>query len=140
MKMWREYFKNAKLIGFEYDKKFIEDAKKDKLKNTFYYHTDVNNKKIILETLKETNELFDIIIDDSNHLFESQINIIEISKEFIKPGGLLIIEDIYTTKEKHEEIKYYEEIKKYMNDFSEIYFINCNHKNNYNRLYPHNKI
>ena len=140
MKMWREYFKNSKLYGFENDRNLIEKAKKDNLENTFYSYTDVTSKEEILYSLQKTNVNFDIIIDDSNHIFESQINIIEITKDFIKDGGLLIIEDIYTTKKKHSVKNYFNKLEKYKSHFSEIYFINCKHINNYNRLYPHHRI
>ena len=33
--MWREYFPKAKIFGFEFFDKFIENAKKDKLKTFF---------------------------------------------------------------------------------------------------------
>ena len=39
--------------------------------------------------------MFDIIIDDSTHNIEHQNNIINTVSKYLKPGGMLIIEDIY---------------------------------------------
>ena len=71
---------------------------KENIENAHYFMTDVSDKTKLLETLNQINQKFDIVIDDSNHIFESQMNIIEICGSFVKPNGYLIIEDIYTSK------------------------------------------
>ena len=38
--------------------------------------------------------MFDIIIDDSTHVIQHQNNIINTVFKYLKPGGMLIIEDI----------------------------------------------
>jgi SAM-dependent methyltransferase len=104
MKMWREYFTNATLYGWDckpeqndeerYKIDFIESAKKENLINTIYDYINVKDDFSILESLKKTNKKFDIIIDDSDHYFWSQIRLIGNLPLFLKPGGLFVIEDV----------------------------------------------
>jgi hypothetical protein len=106
MKMWRDYFPNAKLYGWdcevsdkndqreEYSKDFVESAKMDNLQNTVYDYMDVTNINSIENALKKTETKFDILIDDSDHSFWSQINLIRTVPLFLNPGGMLIIEDV----------------------------------------------
>jgi hypothetical protein len=118
MKMWREYFKNAILYGWDckpeqniekrYNIDFVELAKKDLLPNTFYDYMNVKDELSIMESLKKTNNKFDILIDDSDHDFWSQIRIIRSSPPYLKSGGMLIIEDMYHSVESiFEQIKLY---------------------------------
>ena len=93
--MWRKYFKKADIDCFEIDKEKINLAKRDKLKNVKYHFIDVSDKKIIISQFKKTKKKYDIIIDDSTHLFDHQINVILNTHKFLKPGGIVIIEDIY---------------------------------------------
>ena len=67
----------------------------------------------LTDTMNEINQKFDIIIDDSNHIFESQMNIIEVCNSFIKPNGYLIIEDIYTSKKAHNENRYLKRLESF---------------------------
>lgn len=139
-KMWREYFKKANIDCFEIDKKKISLAHKDKLKNVDYYYIDVSNKKIISSQFKKTNKKYDIIIDDSTHIFEHQINIILNTHKFLKPGGILIIEDIYKFRRGYEESKYYEKLKHILNSFSYVVFAETPHTNNFTASWKNEKI
>ena len=138
--MFRQYFKNANIYGYDIGQKYIDLAKKDNLENTFYFIMDANNSESIREGLSKSPEKFDIIIDDSSHIFEHQIKIIENSIPFLKKDSYLIIEDIFNNREAHNEKKYYNSlinIKKY---FSEIFFVQSKHINNYSPLYDNDKI
>jgi SAM-dependent methyltransferase len=139
-KMWREYFKKAKIDCFEIDRKKINLAYKDKLKNVKYHYIDVSNKKIISSQFKKTKKKYDIIIDDSTHLFDHQINIILSTYKFLKPGGILVIEDIYKFRKNYEENKYYEKIKYIKNFFSHIVFLETPHVNNFTASWKNEKI
>ena len=63
---------------------------------------------------------FDIILDDSSHLFEHQINIIKGCTKFMKKSGLLLIEDIYRDKSDFSSKNYHEKLKNYLEFFSSI--------------------
>ena len=93
---WDNYFsEKCNIYAFEFEKQKIENAKKLNLKNTKFVHTDVNNIEYLDSSFKETNVMFDIIIDDSTHIIGHQNNIINTVSKYLNPGGMLIIEDIY---------------------------------------------
>lgn len=140
IRMLREYFKNAHINGFENDYKLIERAKKFNLRKTNYYKIDVRDPNNIKMAFKHANRKYDIIIDDSTHEFEDQINIIQNTRQFLKGGGYLIIEDIFTKKNMYNEKNYYEKLKKIKLEFSDIVFIKCNHKYNYAGFWHNHKI
>lgn len=105
MKMWREYFPNANLYGWDCLPEenveerykvidFIQSAKNDFLYNTIYDYMNVKDEKSIETSFNKVNTKFDILIDDSDHDFWSQIRIIRESVNYMKPGGILIIEDV----------------------------------------------
>lgn len=139
-KMWRSFFKRAKIDCFELDRYKIRLALKHKLKNVKYHFIDVNNRSIIKSQFKKTKKKYDIIIDDSTHLFQHQINIILSTHQFLKSGGILIIEDIYRFKKDYEEKRYFEKLKKVKNLFSYIVFIETPHINNFTASWKNEKI
>ena len=139
MKMWREYFTNAKLYGWDckpdqnveerYKVDFIESAKRDGLHNTIYDYINVKDERSILHSLKKTQTKFDVLIDDSDHDVWSQIRIIRSAPSFLKTGGMLIIEDMYHSVDQFfEEIKLYEHHRFYDS-------ITCVETDHYNKVY-----
>ena len=139
-KIWRNYFTESKIFAFEFDKKKIREAKKIKLKNTSYFETDVTNKKKIRDSFKKADCKFDIIIDDSTHIFEDQINIIEETYRFLKKDGILIIEDIYRYVKNYEECNYYNNLNYLQKEFNEIFFIESVNYNNFNASWKNEKV
>ncbi len=140
MKMFREYFKNANLYGYELLPELIESAKKDNLYNTQYFPMEVDSSSSIKEGLEKCDDKFDIIIDDSSHMFEHQINIIKNSIPYLKKDGYLIIEDIFNNIKIYEEEHYYKELNDFKEFFSEIYFVQSEHLNRYSPLYDNDKL
>ena len=138
--MWRNFFVKAEIHGFENDVGKIKKAKKQKLKNTFYHQLDVSKKNEIIKTFGSVKKKFDIIIDDSTHIFEDQIRIIKNTHKFLNKGGMLIIEDIYKNRKKHDEKNYYYELRKIKKEFQEIIFIESSHINNYTASWQNEKI
>jgi len=139
IKMFRQYFSKANIYGFEFNVKLIDKAKKDNLKKVKYYKIDVKNEKNIIKTFKKVNQKFNIIIDDSTHEFEDQIRIIKKSLNFLAPGGLMIIEDIFHSP-KDLETKYIESLKNHLKLFEKIFFIECNHINKYSPDWNNDKL
>ncbi|MDC3071561.1 class I SAM-dependent methyltransferase [Candidatus Pelagibacter sp.] len=140
IQLWHSYFKNAEIHGFEYHEDKINNAKNQNLDNTFYHNIDVNDASNIKNAFLETGKKFDIIIDDSTHLFNHQINIIMNTKEFLNQEGILVIEDIYKFKKKHSEKKYYEHLSSIKNEFKKIYFIETFHANNFSSSWKCEKL
>jgi len=139
-KMWRKFFSNADLYLFEKDIKKIEQAKKDQLNDTYYYEIDVNLKENIRDAFQKTEKKFDVIIDDSTHHFDHQINIIQESSPFLKKGGILIIEDIFKKRKNHSEQNYYERLQNIKKDFQKIYFVEFHNLSNYTASWKCEKI
>ena len=61
---------------------------------------------------------FDIIIDDSTHTFQDQINVIQETYKFLVCGGILVIEDIPRNRKEYQEQRYHKYLKNYYRYFS----------------------
>ena len=97
LRMWQEYFANAELYGFEYNNDLITNFKQKFNNDRITLSTiDVTNNDSIIKAFSELNILYDVIIDDTTHQFEDQIRVIENTYQYLKPGGIMIIEDIFT--------------------------------------------
>jgi len=131
IRMFREYFKNAYLYAFDFNQKYLENARKQKLKKTKYSFIDVTKNKSIHHNFLKIKKKFKLIIDDSSHSFDDQIRIIKICKDFLEPGGFLVIEDIFLFE--NIEYKFKKELKNYLSYFIKFDFIDCNHINQYSK-------
>ena len=134
------YFSKAKIYGFEYDEKKLKKAKKHNLRNTFYRKIDVSKEVNIKKSFVKNKRKFDIIIDDSTHIFEHQINVIRNVHPFIKNKGILIIEDIYKNLIKYSEQEYFEKLKNLRKFFEDIYFVEFYNLNNYTASWKNEKL
>ena len=140
---WREWFSKAEIHGFEWVQEFISSAESEGIPNTYYHYTNVYEKDIIAKSMAEAGGEFDIIIEDSCHFLETQINVIESVHPYLKQGGILIIEDIYPIiKNKdgrghgdylEEEIQ--EAIEPFKQYYSNIVLVSSQHKYKYTGLY-----
>ncbi len=147
IKCWREFFKNATIYGLDFHSHVLDNAKKDNLDNVHYEFINVRDDQNIQACFKKITEKhkskFDLIIDDSVHDDEgADINIkkINIIYKFLKPGGMLIVEDITNVNFKKNELEYFLHLNKLRKYFSEITFINCKHFNNYSPGYNLTKL
>lgn len=124
--MWQEYFTKANIYGFEYNKTFIDNFK-----------TKFNNERIVLSEINVTESqsiikafnddtLYDIIIEDTTHQFEDQIKVIENIYNKLKPGGILIIENIF---KRYSESNYIDHLKPILHNFQSWYFVSLDHTN-----------
>ena len=103
MKLWHDYFVNAKnIVGIDI---FVRSSFKevsgwlkdyDVKLHKFNSHVDTDKFNEFADTYKEG---FDIIIDDGSHWYENQINTYKKFKNLMKPGGVYIIEDISFERE-----------------------------------------
>ena len=124
LKLWRHLFKKANLYGFEFNQDFINNAVKLNIPNTKYVHTDVSKPEYLDKTFADTNVLYDIIIEDSTHTIEHQNIIINTVAKYIKPGGVLVIEDIV----RHVDISEFEINE---DDWYMHMFVICHHDNSF---------
>ena len=70
--------------------------------------------------------MYDIIIEDTTHQFEDQIRVIENIYQYLKPGGILIIEDIFKS---YNENDYINRLNPILEHFQDYYFLELDHIN-----------
>jgi len=125
--MWKEYFTNADIYGFEYNNDLINNFKQQFNNDRITLaNLDVTNKDSIINAFSQLNLLYDIIIEDTTHQFEDQIRIIENTYLYLKPGGILIIEDIFKS---YNEQDYIDRLAPILEHFQDYYFIELDHNN-----------
>ena len=136
--MWREYFPNAQIYGFEYNQHLINSFKQkfdtDRITLT---SIDVTQKDSIVEAFSELNILYDVIIEDTTHQFEDQVRVIENAHRYLKPGGILIVEDIF---KRYKEMDYINRLKPTLTHFQDYYFVELDHVNKNSKGWDNDKL
>lgn len=136
--MWREYFKNSTIYGFEYNLDLIHQFKQKYNQDRINLSSiDVTNEEYIKSTFNETNIMYDVIIDDSTHQFNDQIKIIENVHSYLKPGGILIIEDIFKS---YNEQDYFNRLEPILHEFETYYFVELDHVNKMSEGWDNDKL
>lgn len=90
MILWREYFTNALITGI--DIRLTENLYP--FKRIKQIKGDAYTEKMVS---KFDNEFFDVIIDDGPHTDESQFFFLREYFKLLKPGGIMVLEDIINT-------------------------------------------
>ncbi len=136
--MWKEYFPHAKLYGFESNIQFINAFENnfDRDRITLA-HMDIQDESSIVHALHSTGEQYDLIIENTTHLLEDQIRIIENVYSYLKPGGILIIEGI---SKNFQEQDYIDRLSPILGTFQDYYFISMDHKNRNSSGWDDNKL
>lgn len=86
--LWSKYFQNAKIFGLDVNGENIKEKYRN-LPNVNYVIRDAYGP-----TSADSFENFDIIIEDGNHILESQIKAIKLFLPKLNDGGVFIIEDV----------------------------------------------
>jgi len=125
--MWHKYFPSSFIHGFEYNQHYINNFIEQYNDSRFYLsNMNIKNKDSIIQAFKTKNIQYDIIIEDSTHEFEDQIRFIENVADYLKPGGILIIENIFKS---YNEYDYISRLSNILTLFQEYYFISVDHQN-----------
>lgn len=87
LKMWRDYFPNAHIVGIE--NKRSRALNEDRIRTVVGSQNDP-------QTLRAAGELgpFDLIVDDGSHKAFDQFTSLLYLWEFVAPGGFYVIEDL----------------------------------------------
>lgn len=94
IQMWKDYFYNATIYGYDYD---LKNNKFPPRNGIHLDYMDLANISSIESCLsKFTEKSIDIIIDDASHVSTHQRNALQICWKYLKNGGIYIIEDIHT--------------------------------------------
>jgi len=135
--IWRRYFSLAKIYGFEYNDDYIQKAKNQNLIDVTYEKIDVSKVSSIQNTFQKIGIKYDILIDDSTHIFEDQIKIIQNSIEYLSEGSILIIEDIFRDRSEDDYQRDLEDVLKY---FFSATFIITEHENKFSGNWNNDKL
>ncbi len=122
-----KYFPNGSLYGFESNAEgfnaFEKICKRDRINLN---HINVQSNIAIAQALHSAGVQYDLIIENSSQKIEEQIRIIENCYSYLKPGGILVVENLF---KKHSEADYLERLKPILSKFQDYYFISINHQN-----------
>lgn len=120
LRVWRDYFTNAKIFGADIDKSILFNE--ERIKTYYVDQLDTNSINNMWNKIKEDN--FDIIIDDGLHEPEANLNLFHNSFIKLKKYGLYIIEDVpnkYLTFIQNELKNFEIEIVILRNKYKEYY-------------------
>jgi predicted O-methyltransferase YrrM len=138
--LWSQYFKHpdTKLHYFDIDENLFAPCQEN-LCDTRVTTTrmDVSLDGDVKRALTEFSEVYDVILDDSSHIFEHQIRIIHEAFPLLKSGGLLIIEDIYRNA---SEKDYAKALANVLEECAAAYFVVCDHEKRWSPGYDNDKI
>jgi trans-aconitate methyltransferase len=128
IKMWREYFscKDTVIWAMDCSPGFLAMLHERGLHNVHTALIDVTDKECINNVFGSTTKKFDIIVDDSDHYFDSHLKLVNVLVNYLNPGGILIIEDVERaiSAEKYEEALGAEILSR----FESIYYIKAEHQ------------
>lgn len=124
--MWNEYFTNPTIHGFEYNPALIDKFKRYNLPHIQLYPINITDPQNVKQSFHDASATYDIIIDDTTHQFPDQLNVIRNAYQYLNPGGILIIEDIF---KKYNENDYLVALSEVLPNFQEYYFVSVEHKN-----------
>jgi len=107
LRLWHDYFENARIVGI--------DIKIVPALENFHRIEQIQSDAYNLETLKKFKpSSFDIVIDDGPHTFESLDFFLKNYIKLVKPGGILVVEDIIDTNWTHLLVKNIENMEYYV--------------------------
>jgi hypothetical protein len=96
IRMWREYFPQAAIHGFDITVGIL--AKISSIPGVTGHlidPTDVHGCVPCLQEATADGVLFDILLEDASHMLNHQLHFLKDAIHYVRPGGLLIIEDIF---------------------------------------------
>jgi hypothetical protein len=93
LKVWRDYFINAEILGLDIVKHELTDIERIKLD-----WLDQSKRDLVIEYSEKITD-YDIIIDDGSHnVFDQQITLANFFKS-LKSGGFYVLEDLHSSIE-----------------------------------------
>lgn len=93
LKVWEEYFPQAKIVGIDIDPQKLS-LQNDRTK---IYIGSQDSVDIFNQIKQDYPEGFDFILDDASHINDLTIKSFNLFFDIIKPGGQYVIEDTHCT-------------------------------------------
>ena len=137
--MWSFFFKHedTKIFAFDRDSDFVQNVRNYNLPNVVAGMMDVYDEETIRFGLSSSEKQFDVILDDSIHELTAQLKIIHTALPFLKPGGMIIIEDVFRQAPEED---YRAGIADILDQFSYVSFIQTEHKDRYSPGWDNDKL
>jgi hypothetical protein len=137
--VWQEYFKKSTIYGFDNKQESIHhfqtnNYNKDRINLS---KIDLSTTESIAKAFKKTEVQYDIIIDDITFFMDEQVRVIESVQPFLKPGGIIISEDIFKS---HDENMYIEKLDTTIFYFQNYYFVTIDHVNRCSGVWNNDKL
>ena len=99
IKLWRDYFINSEIIGFEYNLPYSLERLGDTSRERMTFIDGDQSKEEDLIKFSETYSNVDVILDDGSHkMRDQQITLAKLFK-MLKSDGIYILEDLHTSFE-----------------------------------------
>ena len=89
MKLWNDYFPNAEIYGYDVD---LSAVQADLSSPRIHVSQDDAYSDEVVKTLEPLS--FDVLIDDGPHTKESMVVFAQLYPQFLKEGGICVIEDV----------------------------------------------
>jgi hypothetical protein len=146
LKMWREYFPRVFITAFEYNSDYIQQFIECEYENVpaevqlppvDLFHIDVSSRANIAQQFAAAGKTYDIIIEDTTHQFPDQINVALETIQYVAPGGVLIIEDVFL---KYNEADYATALLPIMDQIQDAYFVQLDHANRISTGWDNDKL
>lgn len=90
LRMWREYFPNAHIIGADIDPNVL--ISEERISSFLVDQTDRDSIQLMWDRIGKSD--FDLMVDDGLHSFSAAASLFRGSHERLKPGGLYVVEDV----------------------------------------------
>jgi hypothetical protein len=103
LKMWRDFFPNAQIIGV--DTRPITQFEGKRIKT---YICDESDTRNIRKLIKKFGERIDIFIDDASHDVNLQVLLAKTTLPLLRKDVIYIIEDVIYPKYIYEQLKKYD--------------------------------
>ncbi len=97
LQAYSEYFKNATVYGIDLENNLCQVAAQNSRIKTYF--GDAQDPS----TIRHFNATYDVIIEDASHVASQQIQHFSDYSQFVKPGGVYIVEDVMS--EHLEEVR-----------------------------------
>ncbi len=96
IRMWADYFPTADIVGFDITEVAIKSIEGlDRVTGVLVDAAKPNALRYALSTACKDKRKFTILIEDASHWLEHQLMFLRDAIDFVEPGGLLVIEDIF---------------------------------------------
>ena len=135
--MWSYFFNEGEIFMFDSDTNFIQNCRSYNLPRVHCNQMDVFKESSIRSALEAIGGKLDILLDDSTHGIDDQIRIIKEAIPFIRPGGMIVIEDVFRTTSEQE---YEKRLEPYLDAFSFCTFITTEHDQKFSGTWNNDKL